>query len=115
MGGVDIGQQSGGVDELPHQCDLVQQYIAEAQGMELHHVPVQVCYGVLHRDLDVGSPGSVLRRHIQHGLPEQGGLSRATQAEEQAYTVVCWAIEVVGQSLVAVPFLPAPNILGQRQ
>ena len=39
-----------------------------------------------------------VRGHIQHGLPEQGGLSRAAQAEEQAYTVVRWAIEVAGRS-----------------
>ncbi len=113
LGGIDVGQQGGRVDKVPDQRHLVQQDIAEAQGAEPLHVPVQLRHGVRRRGLDVSGPGRVLRCHIQHRLTQQGGFARPPQAVQQTYPVARRAVKVICQLGKAVPPPPPPDIFRQ--
>ena len=115
LGGIDVGQEGRGVDEVPHQRDLVQKHITEPQGAELLHIPVQVRNRILLCGLYIGRFCRLLGRHVQHSLAEQGCLPSPPEAEEKADTVAPGAVQIGVQLAVAVPFLPAPNILGQSQ
>lgn len=115
LGSVNIGQEGGGVDEVPHQRDLVQKHITEPQGAEPLHIPVQVRNRILLCGLDIGCFCRLLGRHVQHSLAEQCCFPSPPEAEEKADTVAPGAVQIGVQLAVAVPLLPASDILGQGQ
>ena len=87
----------------------------EPQGTKLLHVPVQVRNRVLFCGLDIGRFCRILGSHVQHSLAEQCCFPSPPEAEEKADTVAPGAVQIGAQLAAAVPFLPAPDILGQSQ
>ena len=94
LGGIDVGEKGGGINEFWDQCHLIQQHIPEAGGPEAFHIPVQSGHGIQHRGLDISGFRRVLRGHVQHCLPKHGGLSSAAEAEEQAHPVILAGMEI---------------------
>ena len=106
-GGKDIGEDGGGIDEVAHQRNLINEYVLESRVKQLFQIPVHHRHIVCPAGFEIGGPRKSLAGHPSDGLPEHGGFSRPAQAEDQADPVAPRAVQVILQLRKAVPPLPA--------
>ena len=70
-----IGEESRRIDEIPHQGDLINEYIAEARIEQFFQIPVHHGHGIASAGFDIGRAAEILFAHSGDGLPEHGSLS----------------------------------------
>jgi len=70
-----IGEKRRRVDEIPHQGDLINEYIAEARIEQFFQIPVHHGHGIASAGFDIGRAAEILFAHSGDGLPEHGSLS----------------------------------------
>ena len=86
-GGKDIGEKGGGVDEVLHQCDLIDEHILESRVKQFFHIPVHHSHGIGPAGFEIGGPRQIFLGHPSDGLAKHGGFSCPAQAEDQANPV----------------------------
>ena len=102
-----IGEESRRIDEIPHQGDLINEYIAEARIEQFFQIPVYHGHGIASAGFDIGRAAEILSAHSVDGLPEHGSLSGPAQAKNQADPVAFIAVEIILQLPKAVTEAPA--------